>query len=524
MVKIVSFSVSLTVGAMLALVGATGCTKQSSAPPASAGHTGSHDKPPRSYTGPARQLKKSEMTEAEIKYGIAPVPNDSVTYQSDVVIVGGGADAVRSQSSDGYIWTIDTNAPHADELSEGKVFFLTNRAVGRILALRREGDDMVVVLGPVDLTEIVSKAHIHIPETPIDLDDAIAYDLPELPGQAINVANAVEAGNSALPAMYWRDAPVPGAAGLADPYSGSFLQRVDNVENVNQIKFGVSARADSSGIGLRADSVESSLKISTQVWVRLNKPTIKLNVDIENGLKNASVELSGAAGLLWKFKAGSGGEVDAEVHTHELLAPTRDFVVDLVKDLATAALPLSATFRQRLSVNAALGVRNSTLSATGNYTFKGSFKVGYIDGAWNVAAPSEFHASQTLVDSTEGRSIAITGISLSHKLTLIAGVGVASFTAGPYVEFVSAIGVGRNTDIGMLPCSSAALHMSMSGGVGYAIPQSITTAINFILRAFGSKKQIAGYGGVAMVKPQTLINSDGSKGGCPPMANPASGS
>ena len=128
------------------------------------------------------------MSEAEIKYGIAPMPSSAVTYQPDVIIVGGGPDVIRSQSGSGFIWTIDASAPHADELQEGRVLFLTNRAVGRVLALQRTGDALVVAIGPVDLTEIVSEAHIHIPETPIDLNDAIPYTLSEVPGQQIHIA------------------------------------------------------------------------------------------------------------------------------------------------------------------------------------------------------------------------------------------------------------------------------------------------------------------------------------------------
>ena len=536
MMKVLSFWSSLTAVALLALVGATGCTRQSSAPTASAGHTRSQYKLPRTYIGPARQLKKSEMTEAEIKYGIAPVPNESVTYQPDVIIVGGGAEAIRSQSQNGFIWTIDADAPHADELTDGKVFFLTNRAVGRVLELRHQGDALVVVVGPVDLTEIVSEAHIHIPATPIDLDDAIAYDLPEVPGQDIHVAQAVDVGNATRPAMYWRKGFVPGVvsdtgpggatspAGLAGPDSGYFLQRVGGVPDVsNQIKFTLSPHANASGVGVRVASNDGPLKVSAEVLVRLSKPTIKLDVDIASGLKTASIELTGAAGLTWKFEASSDAEVGAVVNAHELLSPSRDFAINLVKDLATAALPVSATFRQRFSINTALGVRNSALSATGDYTFKGGFKVGFFDGAWQALGPNEFHANQSLVGSTKGHSIAITGINLAHKLTVIAGIGVASFTAGPYVDFVTAVGVERNTDIGMLACNAAVLHVSIAGGAGYAIPESITSAINFILRAFGSTKQIAGYGGVAIAKPQVLINTSGSQGGCPPMARPAAG-
>jgi hypothetical protein len=169
-------------------------------------------------------------------------------------------------------------------------------------------------------------------------------------------------------------------------------------------------------------------------------------------------------------------------------------------------------------VKTGLGVRKSTLSATGDYSFKGSFRVGYINGKWTAAGPSGFSANKSLVESTEGGSVAITAINLGHVLTLIAGVGVAGFTAGPYVNFYSALGVERNSDIGMLPCNSAIFKVDVGGGAGYAIPRSITQAINYILKLFGSKEQIAGYGGVAIANPTTLINTAGSRGGCPPIS------
>jgi hypothetical protein len=252
--------------------------------------------------------------------------------------------------------------------------------------------------------------------------------------------------------------------------------------------------------------------------VHLSNPTIKLDLDIERGLKTVALELGGAAGLTWKFAAGSQDQVDALIDAHDLLVPSTDFVTTLIKDAATAALPLSATLRQRMSVKTALGVRKSTLSATGDYSFTGNFKVGYVNGAWTVAGPRSFSAKKSLVESTEGGSVAITATNLGHVLTLIAGVGVAGFTAGPYVNFYSSLGVERNSDIGGLPCNWAIFKVDLGGGAGYSIPGSITQVINAVLKLFGSKKQISGYGGVAIVDPKNLINTTGNRGGCRPMS------
>src|ERR1700682_2287140 len=147
-----------------------GCAKRHDAPSAADGASSHKYGPPRQWPGPPRQLKKSDLTEAEQKYGIAPVPDNTVTYQPDVIIVGGGAEAIRAQNPNGFMWTIDGDAPHARELAPGKVFFMTGRAVGRVLDVRKDGADLIVTVGPVTLTEIFREAHIHIENMPIDFN------------------------------------------------------------------------------------------------------------------------------------------------------------------------------------------------------------------------------------------------------------------------------------------------------------------------------------------------------------------
>src|SRR3954464_6744154 len=89
--------------ATLAFIMLSGCKGR--APGSQTGVERSHARTsaPHVFNGTARQLRKSEMSEAEIKYGIAPVPSNAVTYQPDVIIVGGGPDVIRSQSDSGFI-------------------------------------------------------------------------------------------------------------------------------------------------------------------------------------------------------------------------------------------------------------------------------------------------------------------------------------------------------------------------------------------------------------------------------------
>ncbi len=163
----------------LALAALPGCGERQSSDSAFGGHSAQT----RHITTP-RQIKKNEMSEAERKYGIAPIPDSSVEYQPDVIVVGGGAESVREQHSNGFMWSIDAHAARASELKPGKILFLTNRAVGRVLGIRKDGDNLVLVLGPVEINELIRNADIHIANVPIDFDEALSYTASDVWGKS----------------------------------------------------------------------------------------------------------------------------------------------------------------------------------------------------------------------------------------------------------------------------------------------------------------------------------------------------
>ncbi len=210
------------------------------------------------------------MSAAEQKYGIAPTPDPNVEYQPDVILVGGGAESVRSQDGNGFIWTIDANAAHANELAPGKIIFLTNRAVGRVLGVRKDGDNLVVVLGPVDLTEVVRKADIHIADMPIDFDEAIPYTLPDLPAPVVSLAQMLPPALAAIPVMFSPPTDIsPGAQTPAVPTT-------PDVSNL--VNFKTEPYANKYGIGMRATTDAGGLKVDTDVGLHLSAP--KITVDI----------------------------------------------------------------------------------------------------------------------------------------------------------------------------------------------------------------------------------------------------
>jgi hypothetical protein len=142
-------------------------------------------------------VKFGDMTESERKFGIAPKRGPGVEYQDDVVLMEHGDQAIRSSSSNGLSWTFDANAPQVNEIQVGKVVFATGRAVGRVVAVERNGDQVSALLGPVQLTDLVKRGKFSYHQ-PLDLSQAIAYVAPDDPG-AVNSDMLQSAAEAAAP-------------------------------------------------------------------------------------------------------------------------------------------------------------------------------------------------------------------------------------------------------------------------------------------------------------------------------------
>src|SRR5437016_8470881 len=168
----------------------------------------------------AHILKKSELTPAEIKYGRGPKRDRMVTYQNDVVIVDQGPEAIRSAGADGFTWIIDARAGR--DLGVGKIAFVTGRCVGRVLLAKREGDNLRLVLGPVELTDIFKKLDVTVRQQ-LDSAQGIEYGPPQIPGMTLPLS-----GSDAAPSDWagMRPMRIPETG---SPFPGArapFLQQV----------------------------------------------------------------------------------------------------------------------------------------------------------------------------------------------------------------------------------------------------------------------------------------------------------
>jgi hypothetical protein len=120
------------------------------------------------------------LSESQIKFGIAPKRDPSVEYQPGIILMENGDKAIKSAAGDGMTWTFDANAPQVSDFQEGKIVFATGRAVGRVLSLRRQGDSVSVILGPIQLTDVIRNGSFEMHQD-IDLNNMISYVAPDYP-------------------------------------------------------------------------------------------------------------------------------------------------------------------------------------------------------------------------------------------------------------------------------------------------------------------------------------------------------
>jgi hypothetical protein len=124
-------------------------------------------------------LDPRTLTSRELQFGRSPKPDPSVTYQPGVVVMEHGDSALRSMESNGMIWHFDPNAPQVDQIQPGAIIFATERCVGRVLQVQR-GSDVAVLLGPVQITDVIQKAHF-VYDQPLDLNSVVAVPAPDFP-------------------------------------------------------------------------------------------------------------------------------------------------------------------------------------------------------------------------------------------------------------------------------------------------------------------------------------------------------
>lgn len=454
-----------------------------------------------------------------VRYGLAPRPHPEVTYQPDVILVGGGGAAVRSVTDDGLTWRIDPDAERADDLAPGKVMFLTSRAVGRVVDVRRDGGDLAVTIGPVELTEVIRDGVFRTAE-PVPLDRPIAYsagtpswvaaDLPPeptpsggtgggAPGADIPGGSGAEIGGGPGPEIGGGPGPAAGGAGGGAPVGRTRLvpvrapapaprppappARVGNQQSAQAGALKLTTECCSDGVTARFDHDDGEIRMTGSVTLLLKRPTATFDLAISGGtVTRAEFSVTGGAGLRVAVKAATSVGNTRNL-AKSVVVPTQ-FSIPIGTILG---VPFSATVDQLLEIKTAFSAKDGRLDAAGEYALNGAIGYGYHRPYWGPIEPSGFKVRNSLTNSITGVSIGASGLLVTYDVKFTVGIGALGFTAGVYVALRASVGASLGSGAGLIVCRGAGLGVTMRYGVSYSIPKVVADVVNFFLKVFRTK-------------------------------------
>lgn len=502
-------------------------------------------------------VKLSDLSESEIHFGIAPKRGPGVTYQDGIILMEHGDKAIQSFASDGMSWTFDANAPQVSDIQVGKVLFATDRCAGKVLAVQRNGASVTVVLGPVQLNELVKQGNFTYNQ-PLDLNNAIAVVTPNYPAalgssqlqqesktpsttsrngapqgywrsvQYYVVSNdgkwtpmrTVTAGGPALhDAVYHPGSPsvvpaalqaqVPGT-GAAIPAAGQGLAAAPvpvPVPQLKQLTFNnlqaTPCALNCGGIGAKVYQEKDGVKLWATIIFHLNRPHIAFDASVSGNGVNANLQLFGGAGVTITVDAATGNDfASIQGNIKELgIIPA-----EINVPIGGLYIPLTAKLSQALDITSGFSAKNSVLHGEGSLDLDGAIEAWYKGGqGWHIYKPTAT-IKNNLAGLISGESMGINSFVFAFSQRLMVGVGTMVFAAGPYVDLLTTLTTLKQSSATWVDCRQATFAMSLGAGIGYSMPQVVAKVINAVLGLFGVKP-IPSWGSiVALPKRIDIVN------------------
>lgn len=451
-------------------------------------------------------LKPGDLSPSELKYGVAPKQAPGVIYGDGVVVLEKGDKLIRAAASDGMSWTLDATDAKVAALKSGDIVFATSRCVGRVLSAERNGTEVKLILGPVQITDLIKQGNFHY-DQPVDLGSMISYSAPDYPGapnstlqqqittafwqpgQPVFSATAYDAANDVhLMDAVWRPgadsvSPIPavdlpGVPGVQLPNDPGFGEVIRNgvppsVSMVNGMQM-YACSLDCGGLGLKLYQEKAGVKVWLNAVFHLVNPRMVFNLGISarTGI-SAHVELSGGAGFTTTFDAIAAQDMSANIRE------TGAVPVNITIPLGGMAVPLTAMFQQSFTLSSGFSAKTSVLHAKGDFTASGALKMDFVNGRWNIP-PLKMTLKNNLADAVGGVSMGINSLVFAVDQRLLVGVGALGFATGPYVNLVSNITALKQASQAK-DCRQGTFGMQLGGGIGYAMPKVVATVLNFFL-------------------------------------------
>jgi hypothetical protein len=500
------------------------------------------------------------FTPSELQFGRPPRLDPSVTYQPNVLVMERGDTAIRSMDSNGMVWHFDANAPQVDQITQGKVIFATERCVGRVGAVKRDGDDVAVVLEPVQITDVIQQGHFAYNQ-PLDLTNVVAAPAPDLPVEfrqdtiaspsaAPGTSPSASGAGSASPATtgaiirHFRLAAITYAAvspsGKWTPFrvatydargrvTQRFLQRT--VERVAQAGLGSGpmpsgipapppgigepppqqveingmdaspCMSSCGGLGIRLKYSRNGVNVIADSVFWLRRPNVQFNVDISlSGIRTAAIWINGAAGFTTSFTATANQAFAGNIHVIQPIP------LDVTLPLSFAA-PIGVHLIQDLALSSGFSARTSLLTAGITFQACCQFAVGYIKGNWKADYPQI--SVTTPEANVSGVSVGINSLVYGMSQELLVGLGFAGFSTGPYIALSESMSALKQSSTTWVDCRQATLSMQLDAGVGYTLPSVLVKVVNVFL-SLANAQPISDHGSLLKMPPAKVLNYIGS--------------
>lgn len=483
----------------------------------------------------AHAVKMSDLSPTEQKYGIAPERGHGIDFQDNIVLIEHGDKAIQSWDTNGLGWTLDASNPQVANLKQGDVLFATSRCVGRVLKLTRDGRTASVILGPVQIQDVIKRGNVAY-HAPLDLDSLTAIEVPDDPAafgspyaermkaQAAGPAPGLTISDVQYfvvsPHGEWRpistirrpaawesamrhdwESPAPSVV------RASYSPQLPPIVNYNKLLGGTPCWKDCGGLGARMTVSKDGLNIVISVVFHLQAPTVNFDISVARGLWS-EVQLTGAAG----FEVSVEGTTDQSFVRN--IKEIGALPVDLVLPLSGGGVGFDVHFHQDISLSTAFSAKTSILKAHASAKMYGSLGFDYHQGQFDARFISATELSG-LASDIAGVSMGINSMVFGINQRVLVGFGVAGFAVGPFVSLTSSITALKQADSAssmmltqqhVADCRQGTFSMVVGGGIGYGLPKVVVKVVNFFLGLFNANP-IAESGVVVTLPAQApLVN------------------
>ncbi len=391
-----------------------------------------------------------------------------VVYQPNVIRIGGGAGSIRNVSSDGLTWTVAASAPGAGKLRVGTIMAATTLAVGRVLALKRVGPNLLVTIGPVGLTDLFRKA--------------------EFRGK----------GAALKQPLYYKTA-LPTHEAARSP------QATRPVDGGTLFSYDICC----TSIGLGMSYSHPAGLLFGKIQFEVPKPSVDFDIVIDNGLKEAKLRINSATSLDFQFKAATKN-VDG------------NFKLDRQLLDGSISIPLGSGIALTLThvLQMSMGLAGAaSMETSGVYTLNGNLGFTYTKNGGARVDGAAFASSKNVLDYTTSVGVGQSRLIVNWSLRATLGIGLAGLSAGAFYEIRPGVDVVHNGNSGNLypNCVIANFGITSDYGVGYTLPSFVLKLVNAVLEARGADPiKLAGGKGFG---PATLLPRK-TAAKCPPGVQP----